>query len=115
MAQKKKRAAVEQIIRIVKENNSCKVLNASYLPVQTDDDVTLCDAIIFRAVNTQAYVFIPEEEIFGKQTIDLVKKDEESIKIKKNAPKGVHYFAVWCKDIGKFGEANSHPSIIIED
>ena len=106
---------VEHEVKLYKDNNNVyKVTNGHELKVKRRPIDPECDGFFFNFGNTKAIILIPEKKIFNKQIIELP-KDNNKTKIKHNAPKGKHFYAIWIGGTQGFAEAGSHPSMIIED
>ncbi|MFC1724290.1 hypothetical protein ACFL4T_01595 [candidate division KSB1 bacterium] len=108
--------AQDHVVRIIKHKNKpSKITNGNYLAVKKGSKAADCDSIIFKAHKTNAVVFVPDISIFGEHVFPVNDGIAVEKQIQPGANLGVHYYAIWNDEDKDFAEANSNPSIIIED
>ena len=108
---------VEHPVRIVKPvGEKFKVRNGHELPVKKyPKNPKNNDKVRFTAFDTNVVIFFPEKGIFKDQVIDVKAGHHKTEQVLDKAPVGLHYYVVWCEASKDFAEADSNPSIIIED
>ena len=109
--------AKEHVVRIIQKGHKpSKVINGHQLVLKKNPgDVP--DKLVFKATGTEAVIFFPDTTLFGQHVYktDRPGNQTETLEVQNNAQNDFYYYAIWCDSDGDFAEANSHPSIIIED
>ena len=112
--------AQEHTVRIIKRGHKpCKIINGHQLVIKKNTKIPADtpDTLVFKSNKKDVVIFFPDDKIFGEHVYKLNNAlgYEKTLNLQINAPEDFFYFAIWSEDDGDFAEANSNPSIIIED
>ncbi len=104
---------IEHQLTIKKVHNKWKVI-VGQDTLRTRITVKRGEKITWTAEGTDAYFQFTGYKLFGNYTRALKDGKKLTLMVGSEAPKGIHYYAVFCTADNKYAEGESPPRIVVE-
>ena len=72
------------------------------------------DKVRWKAIGTNAHIFFPNEELFGRSTLRVdAKRRSESLLVRVDASDRIYPYSVYCDRCNAFALGGSDPELIV--